>query len=242
MVAQGFCKAIEAELQYHKATLQYVSWAAARLARLRRWTDIPPPPLPVKVPFTPKLLLHEHTFIMDERSGEVRCKNCFVGALSPSTLAHLCNGSQRWCRRSSISAWKAEEWFLSLGPHARPLQPHAVGVALAAADAALSSSAPFEPPAVAVADPPAPPPSPFMGKGAAALQEFNDRGHVMMQTDRVCICTVCAGFLVLPHGVPRSLLGACLGASLVPSTRDKQLRKLARARAGLHPSPGMTLD
>ena len=155
----------------------------------------------------------------------------------PSTLAHLCNGTQRWCRRSSISAWKAEQWFLSLGPHAQPLQPQAVGVALAAADAVLSSSASAEPPAGAVADPPAPPPLPLMGKGAAALQEFDDRGHIMIQIDTVCICTVCAGFLVLPHGVPRSLSGICLGASLVPSTRENQKRKLARARAGLHPSP-----
>ena len=179
---------------------------------------------------------------MNARSGEVRCRCCFVGTRSPSTLAHLCNGAQRWCKRSSISAWKAEEWLRSLRPHAQALQAQAVGVALAAADAASSSFAPFEPPAVAAADPPASPPPPPLGKGALVLQEFNDRGRVMAQIGTVCICIVCSGFLVLPHGVPRSLLGSCLGASLVPSTRDRQKRKLVRARAGLHPSPGASLD
>ena len=77
----------------------------------------------------------EHVFMMGARSGEIRCKNCFVGAWSPGSLAHLCNGSQQACKRSSLSAWKAEEWLREAGPHATALQAEAVGVALASADA-----------------------------------------------------------------------------------------------------------
>ena len=235
MIARGVCEAIEGELQYHKTTLDYVSWAAARVARLRRWTDIPPPPARFRHPPAPRLTLHEHSFFMDSRSGEVRCARCFAGARTSSTLAHLCNGAQRACKPTHVAAWKAEQWLLEAGPHAQAIQAEAVGVALAAA---ASSSAPPEPPAAAAAAPPPPLPQ---GAGAAVLQEFTDRGHRMAQIGPICICTVCAGFHILPRGVPRLLLDVCHGASKNPSTRDKQLRKLEKARQGLHPSTGASL-
>ena len=93
--------------------------------------------------------------------------------------------------------------------------------------------------------PHAPDPSPgtcTATEGEEALSEFAERGVSMAQSDKVCICMLCAGFLVLPRGVPRALKDRCLGPSKVPSTRDKQLRKLAKAEKSLHPSTAKPLD
>ena len=74
------------------------------------------------------------------------------------------------------------------------------------------------------------------------MSEFAERGLSMAQSSKICICTLSAGFPVLPRGVPRALKAQRLGPSKVPSTRDQQLRKLAKAEKRLHPSTGKSHD
>jgi len=232
MIANVTKDAIESELQYHKATLDCISWAAARMIRTKKWTDTPPPPPPPpsapRVPPFARLSLHGHKFYVNESTGEVRCINCCVGARTRATLQHLCNGPSRYCKPTSLSAFKGPKWLRVAGESARPLRAAVV----AEAEQALESAGLLDP---------SPPENPT-GDGEAAMRGLSDRGHDMKRFGRVLICSQCSGFLILPHGVPRAFRDPCRGPSKVPSTRDKQNRKLNKAERGLHPTTGEAFD
>ena len=104
MIANVTKEALEGEIKYHKATLDYISWAAARMIRTGEWTDTPPPPSAPRMSPSSRLSLHGHNFYVSDSTDEVRCIACFVGARTRSTLLHLCTGPSRFCKPTALSA------------------------------------------------------------------------------------------------------------------------------------------